>query len=77
MEKKEKKFEEKIKILETIIDQLENGNIDLDESINKYSEAMQLIKECDQELKAIETKVTKIVSDANELEIFNEQDIKD
>ena len=53
MEKKIK-FEDKIKELETIINELENGNSSLDDSINKYTKAMQLVKECDEQLKIVE-----------------------
>ena len=55
------KFEDKIKKLETIIDELENGNVDLDESIKKYTDAMKLVKECDLELKKVEEKISEIV----------------
>ncbi len=68
MEKK--KFEDKILELDTIINELENGEIDLDESINKYTKAMKLIKECDEELKNVEEKVNKIVSENNEIKDF-------
>ena len=44
---KEKKFEEKMKDLETIVNELESGEIDLDSSIEKYTQAMKLVKECD------------------------------
>ena len=44
--------------------------LDLDNAINKYTEAMKLVKECDKELKDIEIKVTKIVSENNELKDF-------
>lgn len=67
---KEKKFEDKIKELEEIIATLENGEVSLDESINKYTEAMKLVKECDAELKNIETKVNKIVTENGNLEDF-------
>lgn len=67
---KEKKFEEKIAELESIIEVLENGEVSLDESIKKYTEAMKLVKECDAELKNIETKVNKIVSENGKLENF-------
>ena len=67
---KEKKFEDKIKELEEIIATLENGEVSLDESINKYTEAMKLVKECDDELKNIEEKVNKIVNENGELEDF-------
>jgi len=68
MEKK--KFEDKIKELDKIINELENGEIDLDDSINKYTNAMKLIKECDKELKDIEEQVNKIVLENNEVEDF-------
>ena len=64
------KFEEKVKNLEEIINELENGEIDLDESINKYTTAMKLIKECDTELKKVEEKVNKMVSENNEVSDF-------
>lgn len=68
MEKK--KFEDKLNELDTIINELENGEIDLDDAINKYTKAMKLIKECDTELKNIEEQVNKIVSENNEIEDF-------
>jgi exodeoxyribonuclease VII small subunit len=46
---KEKNFEEKMKTLEELISALENGEFGLDESIEKYTEAMKLIRECDKE----------------------------
>ena len=69
MEKKIK-FEEKIKNLEEIINDLENGEIDLDESIDKYTKAMKLIKECDTELKNVEKQVSKLVSESGEVKDF-------
>lgn len=71
---KEKKFEDKIKELEEIIATLENGEVSLDESINKYTEAMELVKECDAELKNIEAKVNKIVTENGNLEDFEAEE---
>ncbi len=65
-----KKFEDKVKELDEIINLLENGETSLDESINKYTEAMKLVKECDDELKQIEEKVNKIVTEDGSLEVF-------
>lgn len=65
------KFEEKIKELEKTINELENGEIDLESSIEKYTNAMKLVKECDEQLKNIEEKVNKIVLENGELEDFN------
>ena len=42
---KEVKFEDKIKELEEIVNELESGEIDLDSSIEKYTRAMKLVKE--------------------------------
>lgn len=70
---KEVKFEDKIATLEQIINDLESGNIELDDSIKKYTEAMTLVKECDKELKNIEAKVTKIVAEDGTLENMNKE----
>lgn len=64
------KFEEKMQKLEQIVNELENDDINLDESIEKYTMAMSLIKECDSELKSIEAKIAKIVKDDGSLEDF-------
>lgn len=71
MANNEKKFEQKISDLEKIISELESGNIDLEESINKYTEAMKLVKECDEKLKSIEKQVSKIVLENGNTEEFN------
>ena len=39
---KEINFEEKIKRLESIVAELESGEVPLDDAINKYTEAMNL-----------------------------------
>ena len=69
MEKKIK-FEDKMKELESLINELENGEIDLDNSIEKYTKAMKLIKECDTELKTVEKQISKLVTEENETEEF-------
>ncbi len=67
---KDVKFEDKIKELETIINELESGDIDLESSIEKYTKAMTLVKECDEQLKNIEEQVNKIVTENGQLEDF-------
>ncbi len=69
-----KKFEDKVKELEEIIASLENGDTPLDESINKYTEAMKLVKECDEELKNVEEKVNKIVLEDGSITEFKDLD---
>lgn len=70
MSKEKVLFEDKINELETIINELETGEIPLEESIEKYTKAMKLVKECDDKLKSIEEKVNKMVSEDGELTDF-------
>lgn len=65
-----KTFEEKILELESIVKELEAGNVPLNESIDKYTLAMNLVKSCNDELNGIEEKVTKIVTE-NGIEEFD------
>ena len=67
---KEIKFEEKLKELEAIINELESGELDLDTLIEKYTTAMKLVKQCDEKLKNVEEKVNKIVTENGNLEEF-------
>ncbi len=71
---KEIKFEDKIKELEKIINELESGEINLDESIEKYTKAMKLVKECDDKLKNIEKQVNKIINEEGQEEDFKVED---
>ena len=64
------KFEDKVKEIEEIVSKLENGESTLDESFNMYTKAMNLIKECDAELKNVKENVNKIVNENNELKDF-------
>ena len=64
-------FEESIKNLELIVKDLENGNVPLDDAINKFNEAMNLVKICDEKLKNAEENVNKILSENRKLEDFS------
>ncbi len=77
MAKEEKKFEEKLTELENIVKELEEGNVDLDDAINKYTEAMKIAKECSTKLDNATKAVNKILNENNELEDFKEMEIKD
>ena len=69
-DKSELTFEESIKKLETIVKDLENGNVTLDDAINKFSEAMKLAKLCNEKLKNAEESVNKILKENGSLEDF-------
>ena len=68
---KETKFEDNLKELEIIINELETGEIDLDSSIEKYTKAMKLVSTCEKKLNEVEEKVNKILNENGELEDFN------
>lgn len=70
MAKKEMKFEELMEELETIVKDLENGNVDLESSITKYTEAMKIVKTCNEKLENATETVNKILKDTGELEDF-------
>lgn len=65
-----KTFEQSLEELETIVKELESGNVNLDDAINKYSEAMKLVKVCEEKIKNAEEMVTKIVKENGSLEDF-------
>lgn len=65
-----KTFEEKLEELEVIVKDLESGNVNLDDAINKYTSAMKLAKECSDEIKNAEKLVSKIAKENGELEDF-------
>ncbi len=74
MEKKEKTFEEKLNDLEKIIKELESGNVDLDNAINKYTEAMNIAKECSEKLDNAQKAVNKVLTENGTLEEFKQED---
>lgn len=53
-------FEEALKQLETIVENLERGDIPLEQSINIYERGESLKKHCERLLKVAEAKVEKI-----------------
>ena len=66
----EKTFEESLTELESIVKELETGEVDLDKAINKYSEAMKLAKTCSDKLNNATEKVNQILKENGELENF-------
>ena len=66
----EKKFDELLADIEKIVKDLESGNIDLETSIDKYSEAMKLIKICSDKLNKATESVNKILDETGNLTDF-------
>ena len=65
MTKDKNNFESNLKKLEEIVDKLESGEVDLDESVKLYEEGMKLKKNCEEKLKSIGNQIKKIKLDNN------------
>ena len=60
-------FEESMQKLETIANELEKGNLSLDESVNKFEEGMKLSKKCNDFLESAEKKITILINNGNDM----------
>ena len=60
-------FEESMKRLEEIVTEWENGNLNLDESVNKFEEGMKISKQCNKILEQAEKKITILLENYGEL----------
>ena len=57
MAKAKVKFEEKLASLEKIVDEMESGDLTLDESLAKYEEGVKALKKCYEMLRDAERRV--------------------
>ena len=58
-----KDFEKSLKQLEQIVRELESGDVDLDQSLKKFEQGIELYKKCRSTLENAEKKI-KILSDS-------------
>lgn len=63
---KELKFEDQMKRLQQIVEQLEKENIDLDNSIELYEEGLKLSKSLKSQLEKFEDKISKLNEQSND-----------
>lgn len=76
----EMKFEDALKKLEKIVEDLENGNISLDEALEKYEEGIRLSKVCAKKLEVAKKKVEillKAEDGSLELKPFDEKSVEE
>jgi exodeoxyribonuclease VII small subunit len=57
----EVKFEEALKKLEKIVEDLESGDLSLDEALKKYQEGIELSRLCSQRLETAKKKIDSLV----------------
>jgi exodeoxyribonuclease VII small subunit len=74
------KFEEALKKLEKIVEDLEQGDLSLDEALKKYQEGIDLSRVCSQRLESAKKKIevlTKNKKGEFELKALDENKIED
>lgn len=70
MENKELSFEENLENLETIVKELENGDVPLNEAIEKFNEGMKIANICNETLEKATETVKKVLTKEGNLENF-------
>jgi exodeoxyribonuclease VII small subunit len=76
----EMKFEEALKRLEKIVQDLEDGDLPLDEACEKYEEGIRLSKACSKKLEQAKKKVEILLKNEDgsmELKEFDERKARD
>lgn len=61
----EVKFEKALERLEKIVEELESGNIPLDEALRKYEEGVKLSRACSEKLSQAEKKIQVLTKSLN------------
>lgn len=70
----EMSFEESLEKLEEIVNNLENGDVPLDDAIDEFDKAMKLVKICNDKLKTAEESIAKIVEENGDIKDFNQNE---
>ena len=60
-------FENSLKRLETIVDEMENGELALEEMIQHFEEGSKLVGLCSKKLTEVEQKIEKLVKKGDSL----------
>ena len=62
-EQNEKKFESALEDLEQVVEQLESGDLALEDSLAAFEKGVGLVKFCNQKLNDVEKKVELLIKD--------------
>lgn len=62
---KEQSYEEAMKELETVVKELESGELTLDDSIKKFEKGIELSKHCNSLLEGAEKKIAVLIEKEN------------
>ena len=64
-------FEDKIEELEKIVSEIEKGDLNLDDTVKKFEEGINISKECNKILEEAEKKITKLVKKDDDIKEEN------
>ena len=64
---KEINFEDTMKKLENIANELEKGDLDLDTSVSKFVECMKLSKKCNEILENAEKRISILINNGEDI----------
>tara|TARA_B100000900_G_C20138620_1_gene536994 strand:+ start:12 stop:233 length:222 start_codon:yes stop_codon:yes gene_type:complete len=73
MAKEDKKidFESSLKELESIVEKLEDDDINLEDSVKSFEKGINLVKQCQEQLQNAELKIKKLLDDGSSAENDN------
>lgn len=71
---KTKTFEEKMNDLQNIVNNLEQGNVPLEESINQFKEGMKLVNSLQKQLSGAEKTLAKVIDDQGQEQEIDQDD---
>jgi exodeoxyribonuclease VII small subunit len=65
MSEEKKSFEDSLKRLDKIVQDMESGEMELDAMISAFEEGQRLVKSCSEKLNEVEKKIEKVVKGAD------------
>ena len=71
MKEEDMNFEDAMKALEQIANELENGELSLEQSVDKFEEGIKISKKCNEILEKAEKKISILIKDGDEIKDEN------
>ena len=67
MKEEDMNFEDAMKALEQIANELENGELSLEQSVDKFEEGIKISKKCNEILEKAEKEISILIKDGDEI----------
>ena len=71
MKEEDMNFEDAMKALEQIANDLEKGELSLEQSVDKFEEGIKISKKCNEILEKAEKKISILIKDGDEIKEEN------